>query len=105
MLPFLGFSVGQLHHLCDELNRSVRTVHLAYAASDALMATLFIVFKRELSPEPICYFQGCPVLRITLGDFWGDEFFTGDGHAGHEAFQPAPNFRKIFLDTTHLLKL
>ena len=94
-LAFL-LAVGKIDHLCLQMNRAVRTVHLADAAADAAVTALFVVDKGQFGPEPVGDLKGLPVFGILLRDLRGHELFAGDTHAGHKALYALPHLFKIF---------
>ena len=101
----LFLSVGQFNHLCSKLDGAVGTVHLADAASYALMASLIIVDKGKLGAETLTYLKCLTVLGITFSYFRSHKLLACNLHSLDEAGYATANTLEIFFYTTHSLSV
>ena len=99
-LAFL-LPVGKIHHLCLQLDGAVGTVHLAYTAADALVASLLVVNEREFGPEAVGDLKSIPVLGILLGYLGSDELLSRDTHSQDETLDTASHRFEIFCYISH----
>ena len=83
------------------MNGAVGAIHLTYAAADAFMPALFIIFEGKFGAETVCYVKCGTVFGIALCNLFGYKLFTRNFHTLDKAFQALTNSLEIFFYTTH----